>query len=112
MVAKATGRKWISSGTVPDGPLDGDVSGGLQVRWTERRDGRLIVRPSDPDSLVCVLVVGPVDSMEVVGWLPCAECKRSYWLGAPGHRPAAYFVPQQVLRPIEELALDARRTGE
>lgn len=92
----------------------GDV-GPLEVRCTERETGRLIVRPTDPDDGLFVLVVGAGSvratngrtvgrRYRIVGWISGPDARRRE-LEQPdgGRRPPAWFVPQTDLRPLDEL---------
>ena len=102
LVAKTLGRRWLSDGLTPDDPDAGDVEGGLQVRWTERRHGCLIVHDEDPDGLICVLVVGNAPEQRICGWILTLEAKTQvFWRENVRH--PAYFVPQQALLPLSML---------
>ena len=102
LVAKALGRPWLSTGDTPDAPEDGDVGGGVSVRWTPRLNGCLIVHEDEPPQLVCVLVVGRAPGQRIAGWIHCQEAQASaYWRTNVRH--PAHFVPQSALRPISEL---------
>jgi hypothetical protein len=98
-VARATGRYWVAT---EDPSPEGDV-GDLQVRWTGRPDGRLIVHPKDPDDVRFVLVRGaPEEQLEIAGWIYGRDAKHdNYWF--PGDGRPAFFVPAPGLTPIEEL---------
>ena len=108
LVAAETGRAWSSCGWVPDAPEDGDVEGGISVRWTPYEHGSLIVHPDEPPTLRAVLVVGPTFSaLRIVGWLWVLEAQRpEYWRPKSKRiRAAAFFVPQtaKIWRPLSEL---------
>jgi hypothetical protein len=104
-VAKCLGRYW-------DGGVDtfkrGDV-GRLQVRFTKRTDGRLIIRRSDKQEDVFVLVVGfGPTSFEVVGWIRGSEAREDRWLTNMGNgRPECWAVPRHALKKIEAKGGDA-----
>lgn len=102
LVARRLNREWLSSGMVPDRPEDGDVSGGVMVRWTPREDGSLILHPSDHDALYAVLVVGDPPEQRIMGWIPTAYGKQEWWWREDVRAPA-FFVPQSKLYPINEL---------
>jgi hypothetical protein len=91
-VAELTGRRWISMGDRPDRPGEGDVEGGLQVRWTDRPDGSLIVHRDEPEPFF-VLVVGPAAPLRVVGWVTREVGQQERWWRADVRKPA-FFVPQ------------------
>lgn len=98
-VALETGREWLSSGLVPDAPDDGDVAGGISVRWTVLEHGCLIVHEDEKDHLRCVLVVGPSYPLRIVGWAYAHEAKKpEFW--KTNVRFPAYFV-----RPWRDIRL-------
>jgi hypothetical protein len=93
----------------------GDV-GGCQVRATTIGRGSLIVRATDPETFPYALVLlavrqGYIDAT-LCGWLDGAAAKdRRWWRergSAPGIHQAAFFVPQDALRPMETLTAAAR----
>ena len=99
-VAKAFGLYW--DGSIGDfGATD---VGEYQVRTNPNEWGDLILheRDNDADPYILVLSHGSPD-FNLRGWIYGSEGKLSeYWRdGSPG-RPA-FFVPQDKLRPIEEL---------
>ena len=77
--------------------------GELQVRTRSRSDYDLIVREVDRDEDVFILVTGVAPVFRVRGWITGGEAKRSEWLKTHGGRPAAYFVPQDDLKPLSSL---------
>lgn len=83
----------------------GDV-GDLQVRWTDKESGRLLIRPRDPLAIY-VLAVGRIPEFRVVGWFEYLSARdlRDDWLTDFGNpiRPKVHGVPQFHLRDIEEL---------
>ncbi len=100
-VAKASGRYWHALATRPS-TLPGDV-GRMQVRWTSRRDGDLILHPDDGDETPFILVVGAAPTFTLVGWVLGFEGKRSEWWRDPAGGRPAFFVPQAELTPVEVL---------
>lgn len=104
-VALTTRRPWMAELTTgPDDPNVNDVAGGISVRWTPRENGSLIVHQTEPDHLVCVLVVGPTYPVRIVGWIPISECKQQLFWKTNVRNPA-FFVPQSEVskRHISEL---------
>lgn len=98
-VAKALGRYWdgsVNTFEQPDLP-------GLQVRTRSQPYYDLIVRPSDSDEDLYVLVTGRCPRYFVRGWVTGAEAKKEQWLQHHGNRPAAYFVPQSALHEMSDL---------
>jgi hypothetical protein len=80
----------------------GDV-GPYQVRWTDRVDGRLIIRPDDEDEEIQILVRGRIPTFDIAGAMRCKFAKRDEWWMAPNGRPGAWFVPDISLGPVELL---------
>ena len=96
-VAKAMDRYWLAVHSSPH-ELSGDV-GKLQVRSTQRPDGRLIVHDSDSDDAPFVLVRGVFPTYDVVGWIYGKDAKQERFLFGGDGRPA-YFVPDSELELI------------
>ena len=95
--AKAIDRYY--SGSVNTFRSGGDV-GRLQVRTGSRHDYELIVRDSDKDDDLFLLVTGRAPTFRVVGFIRAKEAKRPEWRQNHGGRAAAYFVPQSALVPL------------
>ena len=79
---------------------------GLHVRSTPHRGGHLIVRPNDdysPDALF-VLVITAAPLFLLAGWQHCSYAKREqFWRAGRNGEAAAWWVPQAMLFPMEEL---------
>lgn len=102
-VAKALDRYWADSAELdPDGDV-GSLPPHVHVRHTPLAAGRLILRPTDPDDGVFVLVTGELPTFEVVGWLGGREGKVGEPVDVGNGRPPCWMVPRAALRPIEEL---------
>jgi hypothetical protein len=74
--------------------------GDLHVRWTTRSNGKLVIRPGDPDGIY-VLVTGQCPTFTVMGWIHSYDAKQPcYWRWLRYNR--AWFIPQRVLirRPL------------
>lgn len=99
--AKALNVYW--GATVNTYKRGGDIGQRIQVRTRSRRDYELLVRPSDRDEDIFVLVTGKSPRFEVHGWLMGREAKHPDFLKNHGGRNPAYFVPHRALRMIEEL---------
>lgn len=81
------------------GQLDAlDVGGVCNVRSTILADGRLIVKPSDPDWVPFVLVVKQNCHFRLAGWLYGYEAKAFPETDAYGD--LAHFVSQKDLRAV------------
>lgn len=113
LVAELLGRRWLSSGLVPDDRNAGDIEGGYSVRWTPRPRGSLIVHEDEPLALIPVLVTGPTWPLEVVGWCPMEEAQDPRYWRTRGVRHPAFFVPYAVVarRPIRGPIVDKNRGG-
>lgn len=79
-----------------------DIGDGVDVRSTELANGRLIVKPKDAERPFVLVVKMSADTFRVPGWLMASEAKARFPL-LTGHGDAAHFVPQERLRPIDEL---------
>ena len=73
---------------------------GIQVRWTPLDQGRLIVRDNDCDNENYILVTGTCPNYKISGWIEGFNAKDSQYISAPNGRSAAYFVPQESLKPM------------
>lgn len=93
-VAKASGRYWVDT-AAPD--AEGDVGERVQVRWTRRENGSLILHDTDPDDHAFVLVCGTMPKFTIPGWLFGVAGKIPSFHRTDTGRPA-YFVPQAALR--------------
>ena len=91
----------------PQPDTDGDIGNPprYHVRHTVLESGRLILRPTDVEDSIFVLVVGTVPVFRVVGWITSDEgMEDEYWvLDLGNQRPPCWMIPQHALRPIEEL---------
>lgn len=98
--AKALAIYWEP--TVNTFKTGGDV-GRHQVRTRSRSDYQLLVRQSDPDDALFILVRGRAPSLTVVGWMRGRDAKRAEWSKTHGGRPAAFFVPDDELQDIANI---------
>jgi hypothetical protein len=101
-VAFAKAMNFYYSGSVNTFKKGGDV-GRIQVRTRSRHDYDLLIRNNDNDSSVFVLVTGKIPEYIVHGWIYAKECKKKEYLKDYGNRPAAYFVPKSILKPLNTL---------
>ncbi len=102
-VSKYFGIAW--HGFAYETRKDGDVPGYLEVRGTELRMGRLIVRHRDPSDRAYILVRADKHPFyELPGWLWGYMAKKEEWERAKGHRISSYFlVPNDRLYPVKML---------
>ena len=80
-----------------------DVGGLVEVRATDLVNGRLVVKPDDKD-YPFVLAIGDTRRrmFDIVGWMDAAQAKANYPL-TQGQFDPCHYVPQDDLRPMEEL---------
>lgn len=80
-----------------------DVGSMIEVRSTDRQDGRLIVKPADSADAPFVLVIEEQNaaSYRIAGWMLGRDAQQ-YPILKYGCDPA-HYVPQSDLRPIDEL---------
>lgn len=89
----------------PSGCVDLGVAdvGRVEVRYTARPNGKLLVRQRDRDSSPFVLVRGIPFVLDVAGWLFGWQAKADRYRYQDNGRPPCYLVPAEDLRPIEDL---------
>ena len=97
---KAAGKYW--PGTV-NTFKDPDVPPNIQVRTRSNHDYDLIVRDTDSDDDVFVLVTGGPEYFLVHGWISGLEAKSQEWRCDYGSYGEAYFVPKAALHSIESM---------
>jgi len=105
-LAKYLGFYW--SGMRPN-RNDGDV-GPLEVRWTDRDDGCLLLHPNDPSDRAFVLVTGTGPEFVLRGWAFAGSVKLDHYWRTDTGRPA-FFVPQEALFGMEDLKRNLGREG-
>jgi hypothetical protein len=76
---------------------------GWEVRTRSKHEYDLIVRDSDPDGRVMILVTGKSPNFRVQGWIKTEEAKRAEFLQNYGGYGRAYFVPKSRLNLMEDL---------
>ena len=98
VTAKWLGIEWSRSvGTYRH---EADVGDEIDVRHTERRDGRLILRPSDHPYRQFVLVTGTPPHLLLQGWIRGEAAMVPEWCCDPNDYGGAWFVPARALEPI------------
>ena len=101
-VAKAMGRYW--GGSINTFKHGGDIdSTGWEVRTRSDHNHDLIVRDTDPDGRVFILVTGRSPTFRVHGWIESGDAKREEWLQDHGGHGPAYFVPKEHLLKLGDL---------
>ena len=77
-----------------------DVASFIEVKHTKWRDGHLIVKESDRNSDIAVLVVGTSPQYYIAGWIPVAVAKKPRF---KHDKSNSWWVSQINLQPIETL---------
>lgn len=102
-VAKVLNITWNRSvGTYKS---QADLGGRLEVRHRSNPEFQLIIRDNDKDDSIYILSRGmPPGAIEIVGWIYGHMGKKEEYKKDPGGygRPA-YFIPDNVLQPMESL---------
>lgn len=98
--AKGTNRYWSGSVNTFKAP---DIGANIQVRTRSKSSYDLIVRDSDADADVYVLVTGGPAEFVIHGWMRAKDAKNPQFRTNHGGYGAAYFVPQSALNPIDPL---------
>jgi hypothetical protein len=102
LVSLTVNASWRPFLAVP-GEIQADVGSSIQVRHTKHDHGCLIVYDHDRDDQQFVLVTGLGLEQKIVGWIHGVDAKKpEHWKASA--RCPAFFVSQEFLRPIEELA--------
>ncbi len=99
--SKFIGEKWIGDVNTFHAP---DVEGGWQVRYTDRLDGKLIIRPIDSPKYEenFVLVTGLMPSYNIIGYIKGQDAVQEKYLWNPNNAGDAYFVSQKDLIKFKE----------
>ena len=105
-VAKFLDRFWAAAVAV-QGREEGDA-GPVQVRATTRRQGCLILHERDRADAEFVLAIVDGATVTLAGWMRGGDGKRPEFWDATKPRPA-FFVPQDKLRVMRDLALEHGR---
>lgn len=98
--AKGTNRYWNGGVNTFRGS---DIGSNIQVRTRSQHNYDLIVRRSDKDNDIYVLVTGGPQSFVLHGWILCSDAKRRQYLANYGNHGEAFFVPQSDLNSIDQL---------
>ena len=85
--------------TVNTFKLKADIGYAVEIKWTKWEGGHLIIKPSDRDSDVAILVTGSSPNYELRGWLPIKRAKASRYFTRDG----SWWVPQSDLLPLDDL---------
>jgi hypothetical protein len=94
-----TNQPWSESVNTFKAP---DVGTNVQIRTTDKLQGKLIVRKRDKDEDLFVLVLAEGLRFKIVGSMLGKDAKNPEYLFAPNGRPPAYFVKQEFLAKIDD----------
>jgi hypothetical protein len=78
---------------------EADCLGIIEVKHTNYRDGHLIIKRSDRNSDLAVLVTGNSPNYEIMGWYPVGLAKAKRFQSSDG----SWWVSQLNLEPMETL---------
>lgn len=93
-VARALRKEWVELDR-PD--PEGDVGPGIQVRYSSRDWGALLLHPDDDDTHRFYLVTGTPPALTVRGWILAGDGKMpEFWRELQPGRPC-FVVPQEIL---------------
>lgn len=77
-----------------------DVGSRIEVKHTKWKDGHLIIKPSDRNQDIAVLVVGTSPQYWIAGWIPVSIAKKDRFKHSGSD---SWWVSQINLQPIENL---------
>lgn len=80
---------------------EADIGSRIEIKHTKWESGHLIIKPSDRDEDIAVLVTGKSPTFFVVGWIPVAMAKKPKY---KHDKSESWWVSQVNLQPIENLA--------
>lgn len=99
-VAKALNLYW--NGNL--GNLQATDVGELEVRTSSYKGGMLALHPKDKNVSIFIHVNGVNGKYKIHGWCYGKEGKKDiYWNDLFNNKRPAFFVPNSILKPIEEL---------
>jgi hypothetical protein len=99
-VAKLFGYKdWQPS--VNTFKREADIGSKIEIKHTKWESGHLIIKPSDRNEDIAVLVTGKSPAFLVIGWIPVAMAKKPRY---KHDKSDSWWVSQINLQPIETLA--------
>ena len=85
------------------GSLSAADVGGLEVRSTKYKTGRLIIHPEDKDESKYILVTGINGVYSIHGWMFGKDGKNPKYWDDPSKGRAAYFIPQEDLHSMASI---------
>ena len=85
--------------TVNTFKMKADFASSIEIKHTSYEHGHLIIKPSDRDDDVAILVTGSSPTYVIRGWMPIKRVKTSRYLRGDG----SWWVPQLDLLPLADL---------
>ena len=94
--SKFIGKEWVGDVNTFHAP---DVDGGWQVRYTDRENGCLIIRPIDSPKYDqnFVLLTGLMPNYNIIGYMKGSDAVKEKYSRNPNGAGQAWFVPQKDL---------------
>jgi hypothetical protein len=103
---KLSGRWFIPS--LNTFHVTADAFSDIEVRATDRVNGRLIVRDNDSDARRFVLALVEGDAVRFAGWMTGRDAKQDKWLDNPNGSRESWWVEQWHLNSMDSLLQDFR----
>jgi hypothetical protein len=99
-VARTLGQYW--TGAIFDGDQNrADVGSKIGVRWTNYKDGHLILKESDSIEIDYVLVTGAIPNFQIRGYINGKDAKTDERFIRVGQgNEIQFWIPQEHLQPI------------
>jgi len=82
---------------------EADVGQNIEVKYSHKKDGDLLIRKRDRDSDYAVLVNGDTNAFTIIGWYPIKEAKTQ--ARSKHHLPGCYLVANSELKPMASLEM-------
>ena len=79
---------------------EADVGSFLEIKHTKYKEGNLIIKASDRDSDIAILVVGSSPTYYIAGWIPVVIAKKDRFRH---DKTDSWWVSQINLQPVETL---------
>jgi hypothetical protein len=97
-VAKFFGMEHFAP-TVNTFKTQADIRSRIEVKWTKWQDGHMVLRQSDRNHDIAILVVGKSPEYFLVGWTPVIHGKvQRNWVNSMN----AWWINQEHLRPMQD----------
>ena len=83
-----------------------DIGNVIEVKYTDRDTGRLLLHDRTPDDAACFLVTGAIPTFVVHGWIWGRDAKRAEFWNEPRPGRPCYAVPRDALRAVTSFPHD------